>query len=74
MQFCSSPINLLPLLGGKNYFALPFPIFDLVHMQNIWSFGKQMTSCFHEQLLPGNKYLPTREQLLPEQLITWNIL
>ena len=32
----TGPINLVSLLGGKNIdFALPFPIFDLVHVQTI---------------------------------------
>ena len=49
-------INLVSLLGGKNIdFALPFPIFDLVHVQTdhliLWI---QMNSCFTKQLLPGN--------------------
>ena len=71
----SSPINLVPLLGGKIRFGLPFPIFDLVHLQSIRSFGIQMTSCFHEQLLPGNLYLPIRETAVtrtahyPENLV-----
>ena len=31
------PISLVPLLGGNVFwfFTLPFPIFDLVHLQTI---------------------------------------
>ena len=65
-KYCafSGPISLVPLLGGKNLdFALPFPIFDLVHMQNIWSFGYRWLA------VSPNIALSTREQL-----ITWNLL
>ena len=57
----SGPITEYLCWGENIYFALPFPIFDLVHVQNIRSFGIRMISCFHVQLLPGNLYLPIRE-------------
>ena len=43
--------------GGKkgSLLPLPFPILDLVHVQNI-CFVIQMSSCLSEQLLPGKWY------------------
>ena len=76
LKCCDSytgPINLVPLLGGKIYFALPFPIFDLVHVQTIWSFGHRWPAVSPKQLLPGKWHYRRREQLLPEQLITRNL-
>ena len=53
----SGPINLVPLLEGKLFFTLPFPIFNLLYCSAhavhliLWML---MTSCFTKQLLAGN--------------------
>ena len=51
------PQFYLVLFEGEKFLfvpPLPFPIFDLVHIQYIYFFMVQMSSCLSEQLLPGN--------------------
>ena len=77
LKYCDAytgPINLVPLLGGKNIdFCPPLPYLWLSARADHLIHWIQMTSCFTKQLLPGNWHYRWREQLLPEQLITRNL-
>ena len=76
MQSYSGPINLVPLLGGKHLFCPPLPYF--------WLSARAETSDPLEYGWPAvsvNSFYPVtsiyqleKKQLLPEQLITRNIL
>ena len=60
---------------GKNNkkCTLPFPIFELVHIQFIWSFGYWWLTVLPNSFYPVTNYsYRWWEWLLPKQLITWH--
>ena len=62
----SGPINLVPLLGGKNWeFCPPLPYLWLSAHADHLILWIQMTSCFTKQLLPGNLHYRLENSCYP---------
>ena len=63
-DWSAGPINLVPLFEDKLVFTLSFPIFNLVQVQFIWSFGYWWSA-----VLP-NSFYPVTDITNEEKRVT----